>query len=77
MQYLFIKMKGFAIADRIKTGEQYGLMMTKDSPLLGKINDAITAMKKDGTMQTIHKKWFGSDAPAASSTATEMPIPKA
>jgi polar amino acid transport system substrate-binding protein len=77
MQYLFVKMKGFAIADRIKTGEQYGLMMTKDSPLLGKINDAITAMKKDGTMQTIHKKWFGSDAPATSSTATEMPIPKA
>ncbi len=77
MQYLFVKMKGFAVKERIKTGEQYGLMMTKDSPLLGKINDAITAMKKDGTMQAIHKKWFGSDAPATSSTVTEQPIPKA
>ncbi|MDE1994816.1 MAG: amino acid ABC transporter substrate-binding protein [Rhizobiaceae bacterium] len=77
MQYLFVKMKGFAIKDRIKTGEQYGLMMTKDSPMLGKLNDAITAMKKDGTMDKIHEKWFGSKAPAGSSTVTEMPIPKA
>ena len=77
MEYLFLKMKGFAVKERIKTGEQYGLMMTKDSPLLGKINDALTAMKKDGTTQAIHKKWFGSDAPAGSSTVTEKPIPKA
>ncbi|MBO9099299.1 MULTISPECIES: ABC transporter substrate-binding protein [unclassified Rhizobium] len=77
MEYLFVKMKGFAVKERIKTGEQYGLMMTKDSPLLGKLNDALTAMKKDGTLQAIHKKWFGSDAPAGSSTVVEMPIPKA
>jgi polar amino acid transport system substrate-binding protein len=77
MQYLFVKMKGFAIKDRIKTGEQYGLMMTKDSPLVAKINDAITAMKKDGTMDKIHQKWFGNPAPAGSSTVTEAPIPKA
>jgi polar amino acid transport system substrate-binding protein len=77
MEYLFIKTKGFAVKERIKTGEQYGLMMTKNSPLVAKINDAITEMKKDGTMQKIHKKWFGSDAPADSSTAVEKPMPKA
>jgi polar amino acid transport system substrate-binding protein len=77
MEYLFLKMKGFAIKDRIKTGEQYGLMMSKDHPLLGKINDAITAMKQDGSLANIHKKWFGSDAPAGSSTITVLPIPKA
>lgn len=77
MEYLFVKMKGFTVKDRIKTGEQYGLMMTKDHPLLGKINGAITEMKKDGTLAKIHKKWFGSDAPAGSSTVTELPIPKA
>jgi polar amino acid transport system substrate-binding protein len=77
MEYLFVKMKGFAVKDRIKTGEQYGLMMTKDHPLLGKLNDAISAMKKDGTLAAIHKKWFGSDAPTGSSTITERPIPKA
>ena len=77
MEYLFVKMKGFAVKDRIKTGEQYGLMMTKDHPLLEKLNGALTEMKKDGTLAAIHKKWFGSDAPAGSSTVTEMPIPKA
>jgi polar amino acid transport system substrate-binding protein len=52
-------------------------MMTKDHPLLGKINDAITAMKADGTLQSIHKKWFGVEAPADSSTAKEAALPKA
>lgn len=77
MQYAFTKMTDLEVVERIKTGEQYGLMMTKDSPLLGKINDAITEMKKDGTLQAIHKKWFGADAPADSSTVQEAPLPKA
>jgi polar amino acid transport system substrate-binding protein len=76
MEFLFVKMKGFAVKERIKTGEQYGLMMTKDHPLLQKLSDAIGSMKKDGTLAAIHKKWFGSDAPAGSSTVTEMKIPK-
>ena len=77
MEYAFTKMQGLAVVDRIKTGEQYGLMMTKDHPKLGAINDAITAMKKDGALAAIHKKWFGSDAPADSSTMKEAAIPKA
>lgn len=77
MEYAFTKMQGLGVVERIKTGEQYGLMMTKDHPLLGKINDAITEMKKDGTMQSIHKKWFGTEAPADSSTVKEAPIPQA
>lgn len=76
MEYSFTKMKGLAVKDRIKTGEQYGLLMAKDSPDLAKLNDALTAMKQDGTLAAIHKKWFGSDAPAGSSTVTVMPIPK-
>eukprot|EP01035_Chromulina_nebulosa_P046870 gene46870-63501_t len=75
MEYLFVKMKGFAVKERIKTGEEYGLMMTKNHKLLQKLSDAIGAMKKDGTMAAIHKKWFGSDAPAESSTLMDMKIP--
>ena len=30
MEYAFTKMKGLVVKERIKTGEQYGLMMTKD-----------------------------------------------
>lgn len=77
MQYAFSKMKGMNVAVRIKTGEEYGLMLGKDSPFLTKLNDALTAMKKDGTLAAIHKKWFGTDAPADSSTVTVKPIPKA
>jgi len=77
MEYAFTKMQGLAVVERIKTGEQYGLMVTKDSPMLGKLNDALTAMKKDGALAAIHKKWFGTDAPAGSSTVTEAPLPKA
>jgi polar amino acid transport system substrate-binding protein len=50
-------------------------MMTKDSPHLAKINDALTEMKKDGTLQSIHKKWFGTEAPAGSSPVPESPMP--
>ena len=76
MQYAFKTMKGLAVKDRIKTGEQYGLMMGKDDPKLEKLNAALTAMKSDGTLAAIHKKWFGADAAAGSSTITEMPVPK-
>ena len=77
MEYLFLKMKGFTVKDRIKTGEQYGLMMTKDHPLLQKLSDAIGEMKKDGTLNEIHKKWFGTEAPADSATVKEAAIPTA
>jgi polar amino acid transport system substrate-binding protein len=76
MQFAFKTMKGLAVKDRIKTGEQYGLMMAKDDPNLGKLNDAITAMKGDGSLAEIHKKWFGTAPVAGSSTLVVMPIPK-
>ena len=76
MLFAFKAMKDLAVKERIKTGEQYGLMMAKDDPNLAKLNDALGAMKKDGALAEIHKKWFGSEAPAGSSTVTEMPIPK-
>ena len=76
MQYAFKTMTSLAVKDRIKTGEQYGLMMGKDDPKFAKLNDAIGAMKTDGTLAAIHKKWFGADAAAGSSTVTVAPVPK-
>ena len=76
MLFAFKAMKDLAVKERIKTGEQYGLMMAKDDPNLAKLNGAIGAMKKDGALAGIHVKWFGTAAPAGSSTVTEMPIPK-
>ncbi|SFU21747.1 ABC transporter substrate-binding protein [Mesorhizobium sp. YR577] len=76
LEYAFTKMKGLRVVEQIRSGEQYGMMMTKNSPHLGKINDALSAMKKDGTMQAIHKKWFGTNAPDQSSTLQEAALPK-
>jgi polar amino acid transport system substrate-binding protein len=76
MQYAFKSMTGLAVKDRIKTGEQYGLMMPKDDPNLVKLSDAIGSMKSDGALAAIHKKWFGVEPPAGSSTVTAAPIPK-
>jgi polar amino acid transport system substrate-binding protein len=75
MEYAFTRMQDLTVKDRIKTGEQYAMMMTKDHPLLQQVNDAITAMKEDGTMATIHETWFGTMPPEGSSTITVMPIP--
>jgi polar amino acid transport system substrate-binding protein len=77
MEYAFTRMTDLVVKERISTGEQYGLMMTKDHPLLERINDAITEMKQDGTLAEIHRKWFGTDAPEGSSTMEVKPIPKA
>ena len=76
MQFAFLKMKDLTIAEVIPTGDQYGVMMRKDHPMLGKVNDAISAMKKDGTLPALHKKWLGADAGASSSTVQERPLPK-
>lgn len=75
MEYAFLKMTDLTVKERIKTGEQYGLMMRKDHPLLAELDAAIGAMKTDGTLAAIHRKWFGTDAPAGSSTVTPGPIP--
>jgi polar amino acid transport system substrate-binding protein len=76
MQYAFKSMRELAVKERIKTGEQYGLMMAKDDPNLTKLNESLTAMKSDGMLAKIHEKWFGAAPPAGSSTVIVVPIPK-
>ncbi|PSC03245.1 amino acid ABC transporter substrate-binding protein [Alsobacter soli] len=66
----------FAVIERIKTTEQYSVMFAKNSSLLPKANDAITAMKKDGTLAKIHKTWFGTDPDPGMATATVLDVPK-
>lgn len=65
----------FAVVQRIKTTEQYSVMMAKGSPLVAKVNDVITAMKKDGSLAAIHKTWFGTEPDAGMATSTVLPIP--
>ena len=44
----------------IPTGEQYGIVVSKDNPgLLAAINEALADMEADGTMATLKNTWFG------------------
>ncbi len=76
-QYAMTQMPGLKILVRIPTGERFAMMSRKDHPLVAEANDAISAMKEDGTLAAIHKKWFGVDPDEGTSTVTVMPLPKA
>jgi polar amino acid transport system substrate-binding protein len=66
----------FKVVERIKTTEQYSVMFAKDSPLAPKVNDAISEMKKDGTLASIHEKWFGTKPDEGLATTTVLDMPK-
>jgi polar amino acid transport system substrate-binding protein len=40
-------------------GEHYGLLLTKNNPIVGCINAAISALKSNGTLASLQKKWLG------------------
>ena len=40
-------------------GQQYGIAFVKGSELLEPANEALAAMREDGTYDEIHAKWFG------------------
>jgi polar amino acid transport system substrate-binding protein len=75
LRYAMKQMKGLDVPIEIQTGEKFAMMMPKNSPLLQKVNDAISAMKKDGTMKSLYHKWFGVDPKPDSYTLTPMPVP--
>jgi len=51
------------IALEIPTGEQYGIVVSKDNPgLTAAINQALADMEADGTMAELKETWFGTVA---------------
>ncbi|WP_339489951.1 transporter substrate-binding domain-containing protein [Pseudomonas sp. EL_65y_Pfl2_R95] len=66
----------YAVVARIPTGEKYSLMHAKNWPESDKVNEIITAMKKEGVIAELHKKWFGAEAAADSSTVKVTDAPK-
>ena len=54
--------KDLAIKQEIATGEQYGLVVSKDNPALTKaINKAYKELADDGTVAKLQEKWFGKE----------------
>ena len=50
------------IALEIPTGEQYGIVVSKDNPgLTAVINEALADIEADGTMAELQEKWFGAE----------------
>ncbi len=57
-----------------KTGLVWAAPLRKDSKeLLGQIENAIECMKKDGTIATMHEKWFGIKPAPGSAAVTIFP----
>lgn len=58
----FAKTKG---QDRVKAvgplyeGQQYGIALLEGSPWKQKVDQALAAMRADGTYATLYEKWFG------------------
>jgi polar amino acid transport system substrate-binding protein len=71
------QMPQLTVAERIVTGETFGIMMPKGSENLERVNAAISEIKEDGTMAAIYEKWLGAPAPEGTSTTTVLPIPVA
>ncbi|UUP15896.1 ABC transporter substrate-binding protein [Nitratireductor thuwali] len=76
-QYAMTQMPGLKILVRIPTGERFAMMAGKNHPLIEEANEAISAMKEDGTLAAIHEKWFGVAPEPGTSTVEAMPLPKA
>lgn len=77
LRYAFTQpqMSGLTIGLEVPTGDKFAIMMPKDSEKLAPFNDALSAMKTDGTMARIYEKWFGVAPAADSLTLTPLPIP--
>lgn len=47
------------VVGSFETGDRYGILLPEGSDaLLKRINEALTAIKRDGTLASIHRKWF-------------------
>lgn len=55
--------KDLKIIEKVPTGEEYGIAVSKKNPELTKaINKALGEMKADGTMDKIAEKWLSNNA---------------
>lgn len=66
-----------SVSDASFTPEQYGIAMKKgNADLVKKINDALAAIKADGSYDTIHVKYFGMKSTlTAAPAAAPAPAP--
>ncbi|MPQ97564.1 transporter substrate-binding domain-containing protein [Modestobacter sp. I12A-02628] len=56
------------IADSGESGDQFGLLLAKDSPLTDCVTRAVDALREDGTLDALQQQWLAevADAPVLS-----------
>ena len=61
------------MAIEIPTGEQYGIVVSKSNAgLTAAINEALAALKDDGTIESLEVKWFRLPAMPATPCRREV-----
>jgi polar amino acid transport system substrate-binding protein len=61
-----VQLKGGTVVGRLPAeegGEYFGVVLEKDSPLTECVNEAISALHDDGTIDRLEQKWLGGSAP--------------
>jgi ABC-type amino acid transport substrate-binding protein len=59
------------VVETYPTGEQYGIVFPDDSPeLVAAVNEALAAIKENGTLDEIYQEWFQKEAPPSVLEAT-------
>jgi polar amino acid transport system substrate-binding protein len=61
-----VQLKGGTVVGRLPAeegGEYFGVVLEKDSGLTECVNEAIAALRDDGTIDRLEQKWLGGSAP--------------
>ena len=74
VQYAVKQQPQLQLSYTYATGLVWAAALRKDSKeLLGRIENAIECMKKDGTIATLHERWFGIKPPPGAAAVTIFP----
>jgi polar amino acid transport system substrate-binding protein len=61
-----VQLEGGEVVGRLPAeegGEYFGVVLEKDSPFTECVNDAISALHEDGTIERLQQQWLGGSAP--------------
>ena len=73
--YALLESRDLAVIARLPTEDRYGIMLRRGSPWTGRLDAALSAIKVNGTLAAIHRKWFGSRPPPDSPVTRVLPRP--
>lgn len=61
------------VVESFPTKEEYGIVLSQGSTLTDAVNEALRAVKDDGTLAEIYLEWFDTEPPEEVLTATHDP----